>query len=198
MASQREMIARACLECLLESGVDKVSVRDICKQAKVSIGAFYIHFDSMDEAIVAAAMLDADLQHVQSMPDVAKTWDEYTGLFTDILELRRNERLRRRWRMMLQFVAKLAMSEWSSRSLAELDKITIEAFSASLARLKEDGVIALPLGIEATVESHIAQLVGTTYHLTIHKDADSQSVFENLKSGLAITAGLITQGNGRP
>ena len=39
MRAQREMIARAALQVLLEKGVYDTSLRDICKAAGVSMGA---------------------------------------------------------------------------------------------------------------------------------------------------------------
>ena len=54
MGEQRTAIARAALKVLLEKGVYATSLRDICMEAGISIGALYTHFANKSEAITCA------------------------------------------------------------------------------------------------------------------------------------------------
>ncbi|WP_417459529.1 TetR/AcrR family transcriptional regulator [Kordiimonas sp.] len=53
MEQRRRHILDATLQCYLERGFDGMSLADICKAAEISMGAFYKHFKTKREAMIA-------------------------------------------------------------------------------------------------------------------------------------------------
>jgi AcrR family transcriptional regulator len=187
MDAQREAIARAALDVLLEKGVYKTSLRDICRAAKISIGALYTHFKTTEEAIVAACALD----HVEreSAPP-ASTWDDYVGSFE--VGFQQGGRDSRRFRLSLQFVAELSQMDRNPEGLGAIYHIYRASIARSLRRLHEAGEITLPLGLEMTVELHMQLAAGSEYQLASDRDLASEGVLNAFHTGLAMTAGRVT------
>ncbi|WP_299006042.1 TetR/AcrR family transcriptional regulator [uncultured Caulobacter sp.] len=186
MDAQREAIARAALEVLLEKGVYKTSLRDICKAAGISIGALYTHFKTTEEAIVAACALD----HVErEAAPPAETWDEYVGGFN--IGFQKGGRDSRRFRLSLQFVAELTQMDHNPPGLSAIYHLYRESIAKSLRRLHQLGEISLPLGLEMTVELHMQLGAGSEYQLASDRDLASDGVLQALRTGLALTAGRM-------
>jgi AcrR family transcriptional regulator len=72
MESQRERILRAALRCISDLGIERTSVAEIRKEAGLSAGALYTHFENKD-AIVAAALSFASVKDAH-LPDA---WSEF-------------------------------------------------------------------------------------------------------------------------
>lgn len=53
MAAQRERIVRAMIECIAQNGIEGSSIKDICRQANLSVGAVYVHFRNKEEIVEA-------------------------------------------------------------------------------------------------------------------------------------------------
>ena len=54
MEAQRERILRAALRCISDLGIERASIAEIRKEAGLSAGALYTHFENKDAIIVAA------------------------------------------------------------------------------------------------------------------------------------------------
>ena len=48
MEQQRERIIDAASRCFLSKGFRDTSIRDICEEANLSVGAIYVHFENRD------------------------------------------------------------------------------------------------------------------------------------------------------
>ena len=189
MCAQREMIARAALDVLLEKGVYETSLRDICKAAGISIGALYTHFATKEEAVVAACALDHE-ERKDAPP--AETWADYLVQFTEgEVRARFEGRARKRFRVSLQFVAELTQHDRNPEGLSAIYQIYRGHLAASLAMLKANGVIAMPLGLEQTTELHMQLFAGANYQVAADRDLDPGPVIAATRVGLAMTAGLI-------
>lgn len=71
MQAQRDNIARAALDVLIEKGYHETTLRDICRAAGVSNGALYSYFPTRDSVIIAACLID----HVRARElPVPTTW----------------------------------------------------------------------------------------------------------------------------
>ena len=70
MENQRERIMRAALFCISVNGVERTSVADIWKRARLSAGALYVHFKGKDEIIAATI---ARYSVPREMPKI-ETW----------------------------------------------------------------------------------------------------------------------------
>ncbi|HJP69448.1 MAG TPA: helix-turn-helix domain-containing protein [Sphingomicrobium sp.] len=186
MEEQRTAIARAALNVLLDKGVYETSLREICKEAGVSVGALYTHFATKEEAIVAACALDRVEQHDTPL---AANWDAYVGDLSSEFSLRREDRRARRFRLSLQFVAELAMMDTSPPGLSAIYHQFRGLISRNLANLHELGEISLPLGLATTTEIHMELSAGSQYQIAADPELDPKIVADAFSKALAVTAG---------
>ncbi|HKR87711.1 MAG TPA: helix-turn-helix domain-containing protein [Phenylobacterium sp.] len=185
MEAQREAIARAALEVLLEKGVYETSLRDICKAAGISVGALYTHFKTTEEAIVAACTL----HHLeeQRLP-IPASWGEYVASLK-VVRREHGSRDSKRFRLSLQFAAEISQMEQNPKGLAAIYHLYRERIAKSLRALQAAGEITLPLGLEMTTELHMQLASGAEYQLACDRELPSDGVLEALDVGLAMTAG---------
>src|SRR5215469_1605343 len=101
MEGQRDLIAQAALDCMVERGLYDTSIRDICMQAGVSIGAFYTHFPDRQAVVLAACALDY-ARRLES--GSAETWTEYAEGFRALRETLDDPWHRKRLRLSYQIV----------------------------------------------------------------------------------------------
>jgi len=52
--ARREQIINAAIDCFIRNGIHKTSMRDICQESGLSVGAVYLHFKSKEEIIEAS------------------------------------------------------------------------------------------------------------------------------------------------
>ncbi|HKT78058.1 MAG TPA: TetR family transcriptional regulator [Sphingobium sp.] len=190
MGEQRTAIARAALKVLLEKGVYATSLRDICMEAGISIGALYTHFANKSEAITAACALD--FVDMQNEPP-ARDWAAYVERWTRDVEDVRSPDKSRRMRVSLQFVAELMMMDEDPEGLTSIYLTFRDGIRQSLSHLLERQEITLPLGLEQTTEIHMQLIAGAEYQVAADRTLERQTVIDALAAGLAATAGLIEQ-----
>lgn len=188
MTGQKDLIARAAFECLIDKGVASTSIRDICAKAGVSIGAFYTHFSDRQQAIFAAC--ENDLGSILSW-EPASSWHEYSNAFVrawnDLAEP--GSRARKRLRLSFQFVGELALYDGEFPDLAEVNARHFGRMCESLERIRAKGEIDLPLGSERTVQLHARLYHGSAHVLMLRADHDAGALLSDLLAGIAIVAG---------
>ncbi len=189
MRDQRDAIARAALDVLIEKGVYETSLRDICKAAGISIGALYTHFKTKDEAIVAACALDFAANRNEPLTE---DWPTYVASMSEglVAVRRRGSRQSKRFRLTLQFVAELSQMERSPEGLSEIYQSVRDMLLRNLGHLSSVGIVNLPLGLETTADIHFQLIRGAHYQLASDPDLDPEYVASIFKSGLALTAGM--------
>jgi AcrR family transcriptional regulator len=186
MVAQRELIAQAALDCMLEKGMYETSLRDICQRAGVSIGALYIHFKTKEEAVIAACALSNDYQPNKT---VRSTWASYIESYQDDRKTLRDERSVRRSRLSLQVAADLALVQQNPAGLTALYSKHMAWIRDSLHSMLLGGEITLPMGLEATANSHSRLMIGTIYMLLSNKDLDPDVAWNDMITAFALTAG---------
>jgi AcrR family transcriptional regulator len=186
MEGQREHIARKALDCMLEKGLADTSIRDICTQAGVSIGAFYTHFADRQEAVFAACALD-----VMSQPRMpaARTWADYEAAILQTVGEMKTPRIQKRMRLSYQFVAEMAVYD---RPLPEVDDVMdhyMYWFRDSLQAMAQAGEISMPLGLDLTAKLHAKLYYGTLHIMIVDKALDGRQLLAELLAGLGLIAG---------
>jgi AcrR family transcriptional regulator len=195
MEEQRELIARATLECLLEKGLYETSLRDICQRAGISIGALYIHFKTKEEAVIAACALDNEYQPNKV---TRTTWASYVESYQEDRAALADKRAIRRYRLSLQIAADLALSRRNPVGLTAIYSRHMAWIRASLQHMQAAGEITLPLGLEATANTHSRLMIGTIYMILSNKDIDPQGAWGDMLAALALTAGYaVPKANGK-
>lgn len=187
MEGQRELIAQAALECMLEKGVYETSTRDVCTRAGISMGALYIHYKTRDDLMVAACTLDPIIKESSA----ATKWAEYAAATRhEIARIATDEHRRRRLRLSLQFVAEHVLHAKNPPGADDLYSGAYAYCQNSLQAIHERGEVTLPLGLEATASLHFRMYVGTGYGVVADKRVDPIEAANTLIAGLALTAGL--------
>jgi AcrR family transcriptional regulator len=186
MQTQRETIARAVLPVLVEKGYYETTSRDLCQAAGVSNGALYLHFPTREAAIVEASRLDQADRLNDAIPD---SWAEYVRI-AETGNMPAGY-VSRRWRLSVQFAAEISQMDKNPEGLTEHYKHHRFLVERALLRLKDLGIIAMPLGVKKTAEMHQQLGVGVFYNLYSNHESDPVLIREAFREGLALTAGLI-------
>jgi hypothetical protein len=104
----------------------------------------------------------------------------------------------RRYRLSLQLAADLALSQRNPVGLAAIYSRHMAWIRASLQHMQAAGEITLPLGLEATANTHSRLMIGTIYMILSNKDIDSQGAWGDMLAALALTAGYaVPKANGK-
>ena len=189
MQGQQDLIVQAALECMIEKGVPETSLRDICKRAGVSIGAFYVHFSSREELILAACAYDSDVYAFDPLPD---TWEEFASAIIAMFKYLRTPGQMRRLRLSLQFVADLAVADVVPSGLEALYQRRTTPLRELLAHLHERGEITLPLGLSATTTTVFNFLLGSNYVMVSSHGSKPVDRPEDILPSVALLVGRKT------
>lgn len=181
MAAQRRAITLAALDVLLDKGIHKTTLRDVCRKADISIGALYTHFVNMDELIIAACGVDYDSMEFDSENGTWVDYMEHCRL--SILGLR-DERTQKRARLSYQIIAKQMLDRENMPGLSELYKNYRLQFFSVLGGMRDRGEIILPHGLDATVDFHIFSWTGAAYMAHSNKDTDLEVAADRLVHAL--------------
>lgn len=60
-AERRQLIVNAAISCFIKNGIHQTGIREIAKEANVSLGNMYNYFSSKDELISAIAVMDGQV-----------------------------------------------------------------------------------------------------------------------------------------
>ncbi len=192
MSGQRDLVAKAAYEVMLEKGLHEASLRDICSRAGVSIGAFYNLFPTKADAIVASRLLNLTAQ--PRLPAV-KSWDDYVAYLVGQYCSRDPKSLQRQ-RLALQFAAEILQLESNPAGLREIYDAQRKQLTIYLGELHANGAISLPFGLEQTVEIHALLALGASYRLANDLDLSVDAAATILATGLAGTAGVSVKPEG--
>ncbi|QIB66072.1 TetR/AcrR family transcriptional regulator [Kineobactrum salinum] len=89
MAARRNHILDAALQCYIDHGFDKMSLAEICATAGISMGAFYKHFRTKHEVILALADRSLSEQQLVFFPGLAAFRDYLVEIFLEFDTRRR-------------------------------------------------------------------------------------------------------------
>lgn len=119
MQHVREQILDAAMRCLIRLGYSRTSIRDICKESSLSIGAIYVHFKNKAEIIDvllqrASATRDSDLE--------ADSLEELEQRLVDMLKKVTAPENAHRMRLDLEILTELHKERELQHQLAELTR----------------------------------------------------------------------------
>lgn len=189
MQGQRDHIALAALDCMIEKGVPETSLRDVCKRAGISIGALYVHFRTKDELILAACALDNEEYQFKPLPE---TWAQFEAAVIKMFKHLRTERQMRRMRLSLQFVADLAVTDERPQGLLENYHVRLASLRAAVEALHRMGAITAPMGLEATTSALFNYFIGANYVMVTRGGARPVRDFEEMFAAMARIAGRVS------
>jgi|KBSMisStandDraft_5_1062788.scaffolds.fasta_scaffold130084_2 AcrR family transcriptional regulator len=187
MEGQRELIARAALDCLLEKGVYETTLRDICERTGISMGGLYVHYRTRDDVFLEALRLEPSRQVTP-----VSTWADYIGTTRQFVQriASVDDHARRRARLSLQFMAEHSLEKSSPPGYPELFQVTLGFYRESLQIMHRNAEVTLPMGLLATAQVHQRLESGTALLMIANKTIDAREATSALIDAFALTAGL--------
>lgn len=157
MHARHAEIVDAAIACMIRLGAAKVSLSDICDQAGVSRGAFYVHFASKDGAL--AAVIDR-LRDSAIQDSAFATPDELRAVL--YAHVRRHEQPGSSRLAMVELELLLAAreSEVLREALAQALRQRYAQFEAGLAVLASDGLLMPEVSPQQATELILPFLTG--------------------------------------
>lgn len=157
MQARSAEIVDAAMACMIRLGAAKVSLSDICDQAGVSRGAFYVHFSSKDDVLSAVI----DRLRDSTIQDSAFSTPQQ---LRDVLyaQVRRHERPDNGKLAMVELELLLAAreSEVLRQALAEALRQRLEQFEVGLAALAAADHLQPGVGPQQAAELILPFLTG--------------------------------------
>ena len=187
MQGQREHIARMALECMLEKGLADSSIRDICTRAGVSMGTIYSYFSDRNDLVLAACAVSL----AQTLPlTPARSWKEYEAHIMATGNVFGSPSLMNRLRITYQFTGELAVAGKCLEDSAEFYDHYYDWYRESLGALHAAGEVALPLGLDQTVNLHAKLHTGALHAAVIERSLGRTPDFGEIVPAMAMLAGL--------
>ncbi len=159
-----QAILRATAELARESSFDKVSIRDICKRAGITTGAFYHHFPSKDALLSRGfspmdAYMEALMAEQGDRPPLERLWLLLTG-YANFME-----------DMGHTLVARYYEHRLSSPSSASMDptRYTHRAMLGCLSAIQAAGALAPGLSPEWVAEFLFRHFRGVVVDWVLHE-----------------------------
>lgn len=187
MAGQRDRIARATLDVLMEKGMRDTAVRDICARAGVSTGAFYNLFPTRADVIVAARYIDLTEGPWMNQ---ASDWRGYVDALAEAFCSRDDRALRRR-RISLELASEILLMDHNPAGQNAVIEVQFQQMTNNLKAVFAAGEITLPFGLDRTVEIHAQLGLGASYRLSNDLELSVEAAVSVLEDGLSATAGLV-------
>lgn len=181
MQAQQERILRATIACIAQKGAERTTIADIARQASLSIGAIYVHFDNKQEIVAAALRYGSLMQR-----DLPEDWDAIVGALSsldDQLGFSIETIVRCRLHLHAESVHPGDLHDTLKPLLIE----SLEHFAARLEQLDAQGVITMPMPAWQTAISMAAYIEGMLL-LNLSIDRPLSQLQPELAAGLRTLA----------
>ena len=150
MKDQRQRIMEAAFRCFSKHGLQKTSIRAICKEADMAVGTLYIHFKNRNE-ILSAMTLMAYEEPLERME--FQDWDAFHGHLLSAIDIKNNPANLQYFICDLNLAAEAQDNEELAALLRKSVGEILDWTKKCLSRFVEQGEIELPLGLDATARS---------------------------------------------
>ncbi|MEM8919333.1 MAG: TetR/AcrR family transcriptional regulator [Pseudomonadota bacterium] len=187
MAEQRSRIARKAYECLLEKGLHKTSVRDICARADISMGAFYTHFTNKNDIVEHALNYEVE---VTPMPPVFDTWEGFSNQLSKMLSSAATDDIVRNSWLNYQLTAQCALASISnSYAVSAVDKFH-GWLKCNLNGIQMRGELNDEIDTDAKTVVLSNLLMGASYEISMNPDTVNSRYIDNMLTNIATLIGV--------
>ncbi len=186
MQQQRERILDAAYHCFERKGFRDTSIRNICHEAKLSIGAVYVHFENRDEIVAAVCKRITSATTTRTAMDcsVVEFVDYLAKLLIDcnsspsITELNQ------------QLVADAFFNEDIAETYRELMGINSDWLREHVEQFRDAGEIEMPYDLDTTVHGLAAYLAGLSLRMNFQSPQCHQSTVDQMQFIVAQLIGI--------
>jgi TetR/AcrR family transcriptional repressor of uid operon len=153
--ARREQILDAAQHCFARHGFHSTTIQDICREARISAGAFYLYFKSKEELIEGICEREKK-NFAAALASVAEAPDFLAALMR-LGEAYCVEEPVEKLRMQVEINAEALRNPAVGRTVAEIDRFVLDSFTSLLLDAEAKGRIS-PQGGAATIALVISML----------------------------------------
>lgn len=181
MKQQRERILDAAYVCFLREGFGETSIRDICEEVDLSIGAVYNHFKNRD-AIIKAVCTRISKQTTDATPPDC-TVDEFIDYITNVIvECHKDPSMTD---LNNRLVAAAFSNELMAELYEELMEISFSWMKKHVKRFRDAKEIDMPFDLDTTVRGVSGVLTGISMRMYFEPPRPDKIVAKQMRSLIA-------------
>ena len=190
MAVQREHIAATVFHLIRDEGLHDTTLRRICERAKVSMGAFYVHFRSKWEAIDAA--LSWNSENIDT-PPLPANWEGFEQLLLPSSDPWNDNEQRKLLRLSFELAAAAAVSDekWHAPALAL--EVTLNYIEQALRHLSSTGEIRIKSDPRTLAKQVIAAVSGANFIAALVPESRTAPDGEDIRAFVRQIAGRLPE-----
>lgn len=177
MLEQREQITKAALRCFVSNGLHKTSMRDVCREAGVSMGALYVHFQNKEQLLEAT--VNENLRSSDPLPEI-DTWQAFEDFIRARYADLPPEEYRSQSSLAFEMAADRLRNGARAPHWAEVQDEHRGWYRRILRGAVLDGTATLPLGEDKTIDAIVAMFSGLAFHVSMNPDLDPTEAFEEM------------------
>jgi TetR/AcrR family transcriptional regulator, repressor for uid operon len=182
-AARRAHILDAAERCFVRTGFHRTTMQDICREAGVSLGAFYVYFGSKEALIQGIsererAQFCEDFSALSSAPDFLHA---LSGMGEKIFVARPREKQR----MCVEIGIEATRNPHVAKLHAEVESLVLTSFKDLFHRLQMEGRVAPGVDTDALALAFVLIGDGLFWRRAVHADFDIRAVLPILTHMLA-------------
>lgn len=174
LEARRRQVLKAACRCFARSGISETSIRDICQEAKLSVGAIYRYFRSKEQIVEAIAQLGREntSDFFASVDAGGEHIDRLTGLLCGALRFLETEAGQESTRFNVRLWSEALDSSKIRELLVEGVPCACEPFVRSVREGQELGIIDTGLHAESVARVLIALHMGFSVMKALDPNVD--------------------------
>ncbi len=184
--ARREHILDAAERCFIQQGFHSASMQDICREASISPGAFYLYFSSKDDLIIGICERErtALVNELASIADAPDFMVALSQLGESYCLGEPHEKLR----LQLEINAEAMHNPHVGQTVRDLDTFVLDSFERVLQDARAKGRINPTLDV--SIIAQIVAMLGDGLYLrrALHSDFDGAACMPVI---LSLIASLI-------
>lgn len=189
MASQRDHLAAVVFDLIKEFGLHEVTLRKICERAGISMGAFYVHFSSKEEAVDAALVLNAERAETPPMP---QSWAEFEAQLYESANFLSDPDKKKLVRLSFEYTAMILATDADYQAPSFTSELGIEYMQRLISRFQELGEIDASLDPERLARQIISIMHGASYLAALVPEFRDQRHIDEVVDAVRKVAGRKT------
>jgi TetR/AcrR family transcriptional regulator, repressor for uid operon len=182
-AARRAHILDAAERCFVRTGFHRTTMQDICREAAVSLGAFYVYFDSKEALIQGIsererAQFSEDFSALSSAPDFLQA---LAGMGEKMFVARPREKQK----MCVEIGIEATRNPEIARLHCEVETLVLTSFKSLFHRLQTEGRVVPGVDTDALALAFVLIGDGLFWRRAVHPDFDFRTVLPILTHMLA-------------
>ncbi|UCF38291.1 MAG: TetR/AcrR family transcriptional regulator [Acidobacteriota bacterium] len=187
--ARKAQILQAAFRCLVSKGYSKLTIRDIAREAGLSLGTIYLYFENKEEilqVLAGATRQRADEQIEDAFPE-GSPLEMIGSVFEMVLTRYRDSDSEPLMKLDLQLWAEALHHPELQELFGDGLNDRIEKFSVLIVQAQRDGLIPASLEPEAVARLYMAILMGLEVQKVLQPGFEIDRMFPAIGSFLGVS-----------